>query len=124
MLFSSPVFFGFFVIYFLFHLITPRRARIVLIIVGSTIFYAWWKVSYVWLPYLLMAIAYFGVLWIEAAPEARTREDGARLALSSRCSFRWCSSNIPTSSIAIWSGRCLAFTTRSSICRCRSASRS
>jgi alginate O-acetyltransferase complex protein AlgI len=74
MLFSSPVFFGFFVIYFLFHLITPRRARIVLIIVGSTIFYAWWKVSYVWLPYLLMAIAYLGVLWIEAAAEERTRK--------------------------------------------------
>ncbi len=74
MLFSSPVFFGFFAIYFLLHLITPRRARIVLIIVGSTIFYAWWKVSYVWLPYLLMAIAYLGVLWIEAAAEERARK--------------------------------------------------
>src|ERR1700733_6584954 len=74
MLFSSPVFFGFFAAYFFLHLITPRPARIVLIIVGSTVFYAWWKVSYVWLPYLLMAIAYLGVLWIEAATEERARK--------------------------------------------------
>jgi alginate O-acetyltransferase complex protein AlgI len=74
MLFSSPVFFSFFAAYFFLHLITPRPARIVLIIVGSTVFYAWWKVSYVWLPYLLMAIAYFGVLWIEAAVDAAGRK--------------------------------------------------
>src|SRR6202046_5411663 len=74
MLFSSPIFFAFFAIYFVLHLITPRRARILLIIVGSTVFYAWWKVSYVWLPYLLMAIAYLGVMWIEAAAEERARK--------------------------------------------------
>ena len=51
MLFSSPVFFGFFAVYFLFHLITPAGRGSYLIIVGSTIFYAWWKVRYVWLPY-------------------------------------------------------------------------
>jgi alginate O-acetyltransferase complex protein AlgI len=80
MLFSSPVFFGFFAAYFFLHLITPRRARIILIIIGSTIFYAWWKVSYVWLPYLLMAIAYLGVLWIEGATEERARK--RRLAIT------------------------------------------
>jgi alginate O-acetyltransferase complex protein AlgI len=74
MLFSSPVFFAFFAIYFVLHLITPRRARILLIIAGSTIFYAWWKVSYVWLPYLLTAIAYLGVKWIERASEERARK--------------------------------------------------
>jgi alginate O-acetyltransferase complex protein AlgI len=65
MLFSSPAFFAFFAIYFALHLVTPRPARILLIILGSTVFYAWWKVEYVWLPYLLTAIAYGGVLWIE-----------------------------------------------------------
>jgi alginate O-acetyltransferase complex protein AlgI len=74
MLFSSPVFFAFFAVYFFLHVITPPRARIVLVIVGSTIFYAWWKISYVWLPYLLMAIAYVGVLWIEAAVDAARRK--------------------------------------------------
>ena len=75
MLFSSPVFFGVLSRTFSFSIsITPRRARILLIIVGSTVFYAWWKVSYVWLPYLLMAIAYVGVLWIEAAVDAAGRK--------------------------------------------------
>jgi alginate O-acetyltransferase complex protein AlgI len=74
MLFSSPVFFAFFAIYFVFHLITPRGLRILLIIAGSTVFYAWWKISYVWLPYLLTAIAYLGVRWIERANDERTRK--------------------------------------------------
>jgi alginate O-acetyltransferase complex protein AlgI len=74
MLFSSPVFFAFFAVYFALHLVTPPRARILLIIAGSTIFYAWWKVSYVWLPYLLTATAYLGVSWIESASEIRQRK--------------------------------------------------
>jgi alginate O-acetyltransferase complex protein AlgI len=74
MLFSSPVFFAFFAAYFVLHLVIPRSARILLIIVGSTFFYGWWKVGYVWLPYLSMAIAYFGVLWVEAATDDRRRK--------------------------------------------------
>jgi D-alanyl-lipoteichoic acid acyltransferase DltB (MBOAT superfamily) len=75
MLFSSPTFIAFFVVYFCFHLIVPRQYRVYLIICGSTIFYAWWKVAYAWLPYLLMAIAYFGVQWMERTddPIARKR---------------------------------------------------
>jgi len=65
MLFSSPEFFIFFLVYFIVHLFTPLKFRIYLIIFGSTIFYAWWKVDYVWLPFLLAAIAYGGLLWIE-----------------------------------------------------------
>jgi len=60
MLFSSPTFFVFFVIYFACHLVFPRQYRNYLIIAGSTIFYAWWKVEYVWIPYFLMAIAFLG----------------------------------------------------------------
>jgi alginate O-acetyltransferase complex protein AlgI len=74
MLFSSPSFFVFFALYFCFHLITPKQYRVYLIICGSTIFYAWWKVAYVWLPYLLMAIAYCGVLWITRAAEPKARK--------------------------------------------------
>src|ERR1700721_903924 len=62
MLFPPPLFFVFF-----FHLIIPARFRIYLIICGSTIFYAWWKVEYIWLPYLLTAIAYGGVIWMDRA---------------------------------------------------------
>lgn len=75
MLFSSPIFFGFFLLYFLFQTYLPTRWRIYLIIVGSTIFYGWWKPEYVWIPYLLMSIAYFGYRWMEQAvtPIARKR---------------------------------------------------
>jgi alginate O-acetyltransferase complex protein AlgI len=74
MVFSSPTFFAFFAVYFLAHLVTPRAARIVLIIVGSSFFYAWWKFEYVWLPFLLTAIAYCGVLWIENTKEQVKRK--------------------------------------------------
>ena len=60
MFFSSPVFSVFFAAYFVVHLLLPRQWRLYLIIAGSTIFYAWWKVEYVWVPYVLMAIAYVG----------------------------------------------------------------
>jgi alginate O-acetyltransferase complex protein AlgI len=73
MLFSSPVFFLFFAVYFATHLLIPARWRLYLIIVGSTIFYAWWKLEYVWIPYLLMAIAYFGVVWMMRAKEPQGR---------------------------------------------------
>jgi alginate O-acetyltransferase complex protein AlgI len=83
MLFSSPVFFVFFVVYFIIHLVIPARWRLYLIIAGSTIFYAWWKLEYVWLPYLLMAIAYFGVIWMMDAKlePSRKRRAGIVIAL-------------------------------------------
>src|SRR6266511_3019713 len=67
MLFSSPSFFVFFALYFCFHLITPKQYRVYLIICGSTIFYAWWKVAY----------AYCGVLWITRAAEPKARRGKA-----------------------------------------------
>ncbi len=75
MLFSSPIFFIFFSVYFLFHFVIPKQFRIYLIILGSTIFYAWWRIEYIWLPYLLTAIAYLGVMWMNGAisPVARKR---------------------------------------------------
>jgi alginate O-acetyltransferase complex protein AlgI len=82
MLFSSPVFFVFFAAYFVFHLLLPRQWRLHLIICGSTIFYAWWKVEYVWLPYLLMAIAYFGAIWMLRAKEETARKWRAGFAIA------------------------------------------
>lgn len=80
MLFSSPPFFLFFAIYFALYLVTPARFQLALVIAGSTFFYACWIPSYVWVPYLLIGIAYVGALWIgrtRAAPGA-----GRRLALA------------------------------------------
>jgi alginate O-acetyltransferase complex protein AlgI len=81
MLFSSPIFFVFFAVYFAIHLLIPARWRLYLIIAGSTIFYAWWKLEYVWIPYLLMAIAYFGVVWMMQAKEQRGRRLRAIVAI-------------------------------------------
>jgi alginate O-acetyltransferase complex protein AlgI len=67
MLFSSPAFVLFFAIYFAFHLTVPPRWRLGLIIVGSTIFYGYWNVYYVWIPHALMLVAYAGTLWVEKA---------------------------------------------------------
>ena len=73
MLFSSPTFFAFFLGYFLLHLAVPARYRIDLIICGSTVFYAWWKLEYAWLPNVLMLIAYGGNPTAAPAAECRPR---------------------------------------------------
>jgi len=81
MLFSSPAFCVFFFAYLCLHLLVPARHRIYLIIAGSTVFYAWWRVEYTWLPYLLMAIAYGGVRWMEGAPTPAARKERAAIAI-------------------------------------------
>jgi alginate O-acetyltransferase complex protein AlgI len=73
MLFSDPTFFLFFAVYFLAHLATPPRWRPYLIIIGSTVFYGWWRPEYVWLPYLLTVIAWIGVIGIDRATGAGQR---------------------------------------------------
>ena len=82
MLFSSPAFFAFFAIYFLLHLLTPARWRVYLIIAGSTVFYAWWRIEYTWLPYALMATAYGGVIWMGRAADSRQRRGRAAIAIA------------------------------------------
>jgi alginate O-acetyltransferase complex protein AlgI len=73
MLFSGLPFFVFFAGYFILHLATPPKHRVFLIIAGSTVFYSWWKVEYVWIPFVLTFIAWLGVSWI-----GRTKEHPAR----------------------------------------------
>ena len=83
MIFSTPVFFVFFVIYFGLHFAVPRRHRLWLIVAGSTVFYAWWRVEYLWIPFVLMATAYLGGRWIDRAKEAdrRWRHTAAAIAV-------------------------------------------
>ena len=85
MLFSSPEFLVFFAAYFAVHLLIPKSYRVYFIIFGSTIFYAWWKIEYFWLPYALIGIGYGGVQWIENATEPAARRQ--RLALTLVCLF-------------------------------------
>jgi alginate O-acetyltransferase complex protein AlgI len=51
--------------YFALHLAIPAKFRLSLIIVGSTLFYAYWNPLYVWVPYLLTFLSYVGALWID-----------------------------------------------------------
>ena len=73
MIFSSSQFYLFFSGYLVLHLIVPARQRIALIVVGSSFFYGYWNPWYVWLPYLLVAIAFFGTLWQQRACDAAAR---------------------------------------------------
>jgi alginate O-acetyltransferase complex protein AlgI len=82
MIFSSPPFFLFLLIYMLFHLAVPARHRLALIIAGSTFFYGYWNPWYVWLPYLLLLIAFFGAQWIEKARGTPSQYKRAALVVS------------------------------------------
>lgn len=82
MIFSTPVFFVFFVIYFGLHFAVPLRYRLWLIIAGSSVFYAWWKLEYLWIPFVLMATAYLGGRWIGRAKEPGKRWRHTALAIA------------------------------------------
>jgi alginate O-acetyltransferase complex protein AlgI len=69
MIFTSPPFFLFFAIYLLLYLLVPVRWRLTLIILASTFFYGYWNPWHVWIPYLLIVLAFLGTLWIEQARE-------------------------------------------------------
>ena len=75
MLFSSPVYFAFFAVYLLVHFLVPRRFRLLVVIVGGTIFYSYWEPTYTPVPHLLMLMAYGGALWMDrAAGEAGRKQ--------------------------------------------------
>lgn len=73
MLFSSPVFYLFFLIYFVLHLVMPIRFRLPLIILGSAVFYSYWNPYYFWLPFAIMWLAYRGAIWMEDSTESSLR---------------------------------------------------
>lgn len=71
--FSSPPFFAFFALYLVGHLLVPLRYRLVLIIIGGTIFYGYWNPAYVWVPHVLIALAFFGSLWLDSGKTQTSR---------------------------------------------------
>ena len=74
MLFSSPVFFVFFALYFAAHLLVPRAYRNWLIIIGSAIFYGYWNILYAGLPFALTLVAYSAALWLMASDDPLVRK--------------------------------------------------
>ncbi len=73
MLFSSLPFLLFFLVYFLCHLLTTITYRNYLIIIGSSVFYAWWRPTDIWVPFLLTGIAYFGSITINKSEPSYKR---------------------------------------------------
>ncbi|WP_373073600.1 MBOAT family protein [Sulfurimonas sp.] len=64
MIFSSLEFIVFFIIYFLIHAVIPNKLRIFALLISSAVFYSFWKVSFLWLPFFLITIAHLGLQWI------------------------------------------------------------
>ena len=58
MIFSSLDFLFFFIIYFFFHITAGLRNKNLLIIIGSSIFYAWWRPENIWIPFFLIFVAF------------------------------------------------------------------
>ncbi len=73
MLFHTPIFVGFFTVYLTLHLLVPSSWRVFLIVFGSTIFYGYWNPGYVWVPFVLMTIAYLGGITLAKEHSERSR---------------------------------------------------
>ena len=69
MLFSSAAFLFFFAGYLTLHWLLPLRFRLPLIIAGSAIFYGYWNPYYLWLPFAMTLLAYYGALWMDSNGE-------------------------------------------------------
>jgi alginate O-acetyltransferase complex protein AlgI len=73
MLFHTGAFVVFFAGYVVLHTALSKRWRIALIVIGGTLFYAWWNPRYVWLPHVLTIIAWSGALWIDGGEDRAIR---------------------------------------------------
>ncbi len=71
MIFSSLTFFLFFIIYFFINLFFPSKYRNYLIIIGSSVFYAWWKLDEIWVPFLISIIGLYGAKIISKESRGR-----------------------------------------------------
>ena len=60
MLFSTITFALFFLPYLVLHRLTPPRFRNYIIIIGSLIFYGWWRPEHLWIPIVLIFTAFAG----------------------------------------------------------------
>ncbi|MBR5227792.1 MAG: MBOAT family protein [Clostridia bacterium] len=70
MVFSSlPFLFVFFPITFLLYFIVPKKAKNILLLITSLIFYAWGEPIYVFLMIFTCLIGYYTALWMEKYPK-------------------------------------------------------
>jgi len=64
MIFSSFEFILFFFIFFLIHALIPNKYRIASLLVANVVFYSFWKIEYLWLPFVLITVAHAGLRWM------------------------------------------------------------
>ena len=69
MVFNSLTYILFFLFYYLIHRILPNSLQNTLIIIGSIIFYAWWKPGFIWVPLVLILISFYGIKIIQNVKE-------------------------------------------------------
>ena len=70
MVFSSlPFLFVFFPITFLLYYIVPKKAKNILLLITSLIFYAWGEPVYVFLMIATCFVGYITALWMEKYPK-------------------------------------------------------
>lgn len=74
MLFSEPQFFLFFAFYAVLHVMLPAQYRLYLIIAGGAVFYSWWRPDYLWIPFGLSLVAFYGTAWIDGASNDISRK--------------------------------------------------
>lgn len=80
MLFSSFEFIIFFAIYLVLRALLPNAYQVLLMVVGSTVFYAYWNPYLVWVPLVLVLLTYFCSFFIIEKESFFTK--GVRLGIS------------------------------------------
>lgn len=66
MIFASPIFlFAFLPLFLLVYYITPLKGRSAIILLGSSIFYAWWRIDFLFMLYGIIGFSWFVALGIE-----------------------------------------------------------
>ena len=73
MIFNSFEFILFFFIFFLIHALIPNKYRIAALLVANVIFYCFWKIEYLWLPFVLVAVAHAGLGWVLLVSDERRK---------------------------------------------------
>lgn len=73
MVFSSPIFlFLFLPVFLALYYLTPRRFKSLFILVGSSVFYAWWRIDFLFLMLAIAAWAYLVSVRVWTAPDQKT----------------------------------------------------
>lgn len=73
MLFCSPTFLLFFLVYVVIWRITPSQWRLAVIIIGSLTFYGYWNWRFLYIPVLLTLISHISAKWIDKSPQKAIR---------------------------------------------------